>query len=248
MENELGIPDATHRDHYWKVFDQRRWGFTSWATTQFVGALQGQLQPTLDLLDQRGIVPEPPVPEQPMKQAMEQVWRRVGGAYARSVFSNMEQKQQVDDDEQSFEAALLAFVHRVLPTRIRSITVTTRGKIKQVVNQALVEGWSVGRAKEQLQKSGIVSDARARLIARTEIISASNKGSLIGAKGANMRQKEWLDSDDSRVRRAHAEADHQTVPIDEPFSVDGFDMMFPGDPTAPPQLVINCRCTMVYPQ
>lgn len=55
----------------------------------------------------------------------------------------------------------------------------------------------------------------------------------------------WLTQEDERVRTPHAEADGQTVPIDKPFIIGGYKMMFPGDTLtddAPGELVINCRC------
>lgn len=58
-------------------------------------------------------------------------------------------------------------------------------------------------------------------------------------------KKQWLATLDGRTRHAHAMLDGQTVGIDKPFKVDGYDIMFPGDTSAPYYLVYNCRCTMV---
>ena len=58
-------------------------------------------------------------------------------------------------------------------------------------------------------------------------------------------KKQWLATLDNRTRHAHAMLDGQTVDIDKPFKVDGYDIMFPGDTSAPGYLVYNCRCTMV---
>jgi len=52
-------------------------------------------------------------------------------------------------------------------------------------------------------------------------------------------------SRDEKVRGAHREVDGMMVNIFMPFYVDRFPMMFPGDPTAPPEAVINCRCDLV---
>jgi hypothetical protein len=57
--------------------------------------------------------------------------------------------------------------------------------------------------------------------------------------------KRWVTRRDERVREAHAAADWQTVPVDEPFIVDGFAMMYPGDRSAPTYLTVNCRCVTV---
>lgn len=54
----------------------------------------------------------------------------------------------------------------------------------------------------------------------------------------------WVSMRDERVRVSHWEADGQTVPINEPFIVNGHKMMFPGDDSlgAPIDEIINCRC------
>lgn len=57
-------------------------------------------------------------------------------------------------------------------------------------------------------------------------------------------EKTWHSRDDLLVRPAHAAADGQARPLNATFNVGGYPMMYPKDPTAPPQLVVNCRCGM----
>lgn len=54
----------------------------------------------------------------------------------------------------------------------------------------------------------------------------------------------WQTMEDERVRLTHAEADLQTVPIDMPFNVGGYMMMFPMDDSmgAPLSEILGCRC------
>ena len=58
-------------------------------------------------------------------------------------------------------------------------------------------------------------------------------------------KREWLATLDNRTRHAHAVLDGQRVGVNEPFKVDGYEIMFPGDPTAKAYLVYNCRCTLI---
>lgn len=58
--------------------------------------------------------------------------------------------------------------------------------------------------------------------------------------------RQWTSRKDSDVRGAHAVADRQTRAIGEAFVVGGYEMQFPGDPTAPPSQTRNCRCRVVY--
>lgn len=92
---------------------------------------------------------------------------------------------------------------------------------------------------------------KARRIARTEVISALNGGSFAGATAraeetGETLYKEWLATDDVRTREEHREADGQVRPMAMPFLVGGFPLQFPGDPTAPGHLTINCRCATAY--
>lgn len=57
--------------------------------------------------------------------------------------------------------------------------------------------------------------------------------------------KQWFTQGDSRVRHSHAEMHGEKVPEDQPFIVDGYELMFPGDGrNAPPRVYYNCRCYM----
>lgn len=49
---------------------------------------------------------------------------------------------------------------------------------------------------------------------------------------------------DGSTREEHAELDGQIVPIDEPFGIDGYFAMYPGD-FGEPEMDYNCRCTIV---
>lgn len=54
----------------------------------------------------------------------------------------------------------------------------------------------------------------------------------------------WESQKDERVRGSHAVADMQTVPINMPFIVGGYQMLFPTDDSlgAPASEILGCRC------
>lgn len=66
------------------------------------------------------------------------------------------------------------------------------------------------------------------------------------ARKLGAEYKTWTSRGDSKVRPAHRTLAGQTKRLDKPFSVDGFDIMRPGDPEAPPELVIRCRCHLRF--
>jgi len=109
-------------------------------------------------------------------------------------------------------------------------------------------GETIPELAARIQAVAPVSEARATTIARTEVIAASNAGSFAQAQVLDdpSMTKTWVATNDPRTRPTHRAADGQTVPLLSAFIVGGFPLMVPGDPTGPPEEVINCRCTQTY--
>jgi len=58
-------------------------------------------------------------------------------------------------------------------------------------------------------------------------------------------QKQWMATADNRTRLTHLEAHGKVVGIDEPFRLNGAELMYPGDPKGGPSETINCRCRSI---
>ena len=94
---------------------------------------------------------------------------------------------------------------------------------------------------------------RAETIARTEALRSVNMAQRHtfeevveqGHVAADELQREWVATLDNRTRPDHLAANGQKVGLLEPFVVGGYEMMQPGDPNAPAEQTINCRCTTV---
>lgn len=93
---------------------------------------------------------------------------------------------------------------------------------------------------------------RAETIARTESLRAVSQArqeankQVIDSIGVDHSRVErtWHSMSDHRTRDAHIDMDGQTVGLDEPFvDGDGNQLMYPGDPSAPGETTISCRCT-----
>lgn len=130
------------------------------------------------------------------------------------------------------------------------ITRTTYAQIAQQITEGLEAGEHVD---DLAARVGRVFDeaigTRAQMIARTESIGALNQAADTYANAlpsGTVAYKRWLAVHDTRTRPAHAAADGQQAAVGEPFVVGGFPLQHPGDPTAPPDDVINCRCTAIY--
>lgn len=57
-------------------------------------------------------------------------------------------------------------------------------------------------------------------------------------------QKRWNSTLDYRTREMHRLLDQETAELDEPFEVEGYEIMYPGDPDADPEMVYHCRCKL----
>ncbi len=128
--------------------------------------------------------------------------------------------------------------------RITGIAETTRAQIVNAVRRGYDEGLGQdGVADYILAQVQTFSAFRAEMIARTETHGAANAGAFGAAKetGLDLR-KEWLAAEDDRTRPDHAAADGQIVGMDESFDVGGSSLAYPGDPSAPADQIINCRC------
>lgn len=136
-----------------------------------------------------------------------------------------------------------------LRTRQNRITGASEN-IFQQIQGSLEEGIFAGDTQKQLadrvraEFNGI-SQRQARTIASTETAAAYGAGRERAMTAAGVQYKRWLTSGNSNVRAAHAAANGQTVPVDQPYVVDGEQLRHPGDPNGSPGNVINCHCVSV---
>ena len=165
---------------------------------------------------------------------------------------NSKQLQQKDD----FWLQKLEDLFRVKAgEKITAVYTTTLDKTVAAVRAALKLaniGASIDKIQDAIREeiegaNGAISQARARMIARTEVISASNQASFTAVGGENVKtEKKWL-TGGANIRDTHLAAkDQGWIPYEEPFRVGAYDMMHPGDPAGGPEEVINCKCTLIY--
>jgi hypothetical protein len=87
---------------------------------------------------------------------------------------------------------------------------------------------------------------RRRLIAEHESQSAYNAGTYFASRLLGSPTKTWVTRKDAKVRAEHLLMQGKTVDVGDAFDVDGVKMRFPGDPSAPAHLTINCRCRLKF--
>ena len=263
----LNVETEDHKEWLFKAIDRRRQGFVGFASKQFEAALTKQFNQFYEELPkdqyQRNLER---ITEQPMMDAYQNVYQQVAGEFAARTYRNFkahglnlqtkqEEEEEDDDLQMLFFNAIKDFVAATLAGIVQSVTQTTRGDIRAIIRKLQQDPQlSLEQFQEQLKAQyAQVAAARGRLIGRTEIIRASNKGMLLAAAATNVpMRKVWLSTRDNRVRRPpkddydHWTPDGQTQALDEPFIVTGEQLMYPADPVGSLGNTINCRCTMSF--
>lgn len=135
------------------------------------------------------------------------------------------------------------------PKKNPDISWNMKGITRQVT-LGIIEGESLDKIAKRISKETGSHNMNSMLTnARTGMTMAQNSGRQTRLREAERLgikvHKEWLATLDGRTRWSHADLDGQKRPIDRPFEIDGMKIMYPGDPTAHPSLVYNCRCTLV---
>lgn len=172
---------------------------------------------------------------------------------ALMVRENIANEKQDPDDVMwinIFQDKMRDIVRNEAGDKIVSIVNTTEDEFKKVVREVLTvgeaEGLGIPEISETLRKEigrNLRGNAyaRARAIAQTEMISASNRASQEAAMSTGFRMRKfWSTSGLSNVRDSHLQAEADSmggIEMNEAFS-NG--LMYPGDPNGPPEEVINC--------
>lgn len=125
---------------------------------------------------------------------------------------------------------------------------------KQHINSAVLQGILQGKSNDDIAKDlattiTTMSHTSAIRNARTMTTSAENGGRIDSYKraesmGIKMMQI-WVSTLDDRTRHEHRLLDGQKRKVGEAFEVEGEKIFFPGDPSAEPFLVYNCRCCLI---
>jgi len=146
-----------------------------------------------------------------------------------------------------------AFVVTYL-AQVESLLVRIPDEVADLIFAEITDGVNAGESVDQVaaRVDHVLSYTdserwpnRARTVAVTETTRAYGAGTLAAGMEQSrvtgrVLRKRWDTEGDEKVRGAHREIDGAMVNIFMPFYVDRFPMMFPGDPTAPAELVVNC--------
>lgn len=202
---------------------------------------------------------QPPVSvinDRDMAKLFTSLYSAVGVQFARDTYRNRK-AQGNEEIIDHWEQYMREYAMSKAGARIVSINNVTKEQIRRitgsVVEVATAEGLGTAetarRLRDALKAQGEeINRWRALRIARTEVMTASNAGSLRGAKDLNVpMDKIWIATMDQRTRDVHAAMNNVAVDINDDFElIDGAKMDGPGDDAGGPGNVINCRCTIAY--
>ncbi|TCW35306.1 HK97 family phage portal protein [Laceyella sacchari] len=153
---------------------------------------------------------------------------------------------------------VLSFLDRYIPKFAQSMVETSITELTSLVAKAQEEGWAITKLRDEIRaKFNQYSEAKAEMIARSEIIRSSNAGAKATYKWADIRQIQWVDTDDKRTCPFCKALDGKIIGIEENFldldqefeatDNDGKQVRMKAsyEPVGHPPLHPSCRCTIV---
>lgn len=243
-----------------ELIEKQRYSYDNFAISQFKKALLKSYERALfevencATIEQLSAINSAP-DYNAIKQAYNNVYQKVGGDFAKKTYNAVKPLAKAKDDglTEEWQKQMERFLDAYGATRVVAVADQTGVRFKQEVNKVIKDGVARGLSIDDIKRNLVsniegMSSIRARTIARTEVVGASNQGSLIGAQSSGlMLDKVWLTAHNKvPPRPTHKAADGQTVSMYEKFKVGTEEMNAPGDVTASPEEVINCRCTIIY--
>lgn len=177
--------------------------------------------------------------------------RHVIPIFGRQTLADIRALEGKSDDESFFSRLIDRWLSSQGLQRAGGIASTTLADVLGALQDGIDAGDGTGAIAGRIRKVSALSSWRAQTIAQTETHQASLFAQAETAREAEKTYdikllKTWLPTVDERTRESHAAmADHPAIPLDEPFIVGGVPMDRPGDPSAPPDLVVRCRCTLI---
>ena len=148
----------------------------------------------------------------------------------------------------SFWSATKKHIREQTALKVTFISATTRSVLKGIIEDGLADELTYSDiAKNLIEIGGIANKTRAMLIARTECHSMQSYAIDESVKSTGIDfAREWSAVMDERTRVEHSKANGQRVKMDEPFTVGGEELMYPGDTSGSPGNVCRCRCSIEY--
>jgi hypothetical protein len=222
---------------------------------QIFSALKKQLDPYLQAIQQApaNINRFDLITPAPIADVLESLYVVAGVAYADAMYNAIQPPSKATKEQ--LRATWRDYMRRFAVTNLTGLMMdinrTSISVIQRIVESGLAEGLGALDVARDLSKqvTGIFRN-RAKLIARTEMVKATNTAAMQSSSTSDfMYEKKWIPASDARTRADHAAMSSKDyIPFDQPFIVGGDQMNQPGDGSlgAGADQICNCRCKVVF--
>lgn len=261
--------NASQREAYWTKFERLRRGLDNKYSSLFQKAISKEMRKvardlqlmgpsaTLSMMGSYAWSDE-------LMKIMTELYRETAVVFGNASYRAVRNQSRKAADpfglNTDFISQIIQFLSLYGFQLVAEMTQTSKKKLTDIITQAVQEGLSIDEMVRIITSDDELgySAMRARRIARTEVMRASNYAALQGANSHNFEvDKVWISARDSRTRRIprntydHLNMDGQQVPYDQPFTSTGKkgDTVLataPGDPNSPAGFTINCRCAIGF--
>jgi hypothetical protein len=244
---------------YYRQFEHFQQNREKHFTKKISNALKAQYQQFLDSYTKGGHDALLSITSTPIRDVLHEIYLD-SRHYGSLVYSQLPKapKTQKRRAPMGFNEEFIKLINDYFQTNIlnvcEGITNTTRDIIQEVLQEATAEGRNLNWVVNKLTtESAELTRNRARLIARTETVTASNRASYLAAAKTGLKmKKEWLSANDKRVRPDHQNVSGSRIDMEDYFLVGDSKMLLPGArvqenglPSLPSE-VCNCRCVVLY--
>lgn len=256
----IDLSSADEKAIYWKAIDRNRGVWERRVIDQVRDRLQEERKAVVQAIESEGpdaagaaVIND----ADRWRDLLIRIYLSVGDFFGRMILENgfkavplsMQRKEAVPEEALDLMTReVLSWIQREAGSKIAGIKQTTLKKIRKQLSDGIAEGESIPNLVKRIDKLYLkkIIPNRSKVIARTEVIQASNLGSRAGALATGLTlDHEWISTQDGRVRDAHASVDGQKQPVETPYAVAGEQLMFPGDSSlgASSWNTVQCRCT-----
>ena len=250
----------------WIEINRKRLLYVNRWTRFIKSSLKAQVKPVIDAISTdpvESVIQRIPllINDEMIRDSFKRLYPDVGARFAIDTYNAFKPKQMTEEEilQDMYFQDMMAYAEREAGIRIASITNGSKDLAVRLLRQLMQEstipqGWGVEQTarffqKEFTQMYGSFDLWRARRIAQTEILTASNKASQVGAIGAGANIKIWQCQPGRPKNERHTTypgLHEQRRDMNQPYDVGGFPAMYPGDPWLPASECINCKCAEVY--
>jgi HK97 family phage portal protein len=186
--------------------------------------------------------------------------RAVIDHFGKQQYNDLRREKMHNKAFEAYTDDLLYWITVNVGNAVVLIDDTTRAEIKNIIMMGINAGWAIGDEETpdtiayaigQLYLDQIIPN-RSETIARTETMTAANKGSLSGAQQAESEfgarlLKIWIPTQDGDTRDTHAEmSSHPAIALTAKFRVGQSLGEYPADWELSARERINCRCAVGY--